>query len=601
MAAIAETRDDEPAETGDGSSARSSIVAVHENGTGAGADASAAVPGATPEDVGTPYSKLAGSKIVMAPVNIAGQPITLVNELRRNGANVSLVQYVGNADGHKFGYERDRIVRYSGSDRSKVQIRMIEELLSEGTDLFHFWLRTLFFGGVHTKLTGFDLPFLKAYGRKIVYRFTGEDLRARSLHERVNPYSAYRYGYSTIIDEARQGKYLDFIAEFVDQFVVQDPELHEYWPTARIVPRALDLTQWHYCGPVSRDRPLVVHAPSNPMVKGTPFVRAAVEALKDDGLDFDYREIADMPHDDAAAIYRAADIVVDQLHIGWYGVLAIEALALGKTVITYVREPLGERLGVPIPILNANPDTIKDVLRGAIKDYDLRCELAPRARHFVETVHDATIVAQNLAGLYGDVLAGAQGPRRVVERPYAGLGYLLDQHDVAEDVVVRLRNELAQVKRPAGNSAGRAAARSHRVRPVRQFGRWCGAIWRAIAGQPGGELADLRREVARLRKEAGGTDGVAPGVLRRAQSEIDRLGKIARRNELLQVEASESRVLKKRLLSEGERQELVEARRELKQLRSVAAKYETLKHEVFRLRYRVKKLSETGLAGKNEG
>ena len=37
----------------------------------------------------------------MAPVNIAGQPIAVTNELRRQGLDVTLVQYTA-GEGHKY-------------------------------------------------------------------------------------------------------------------------------------------------------------------------------------------------------------------------------------------------------------------------------------------------------------------------------------------------------------------------------------------------------------------------------------------------------------------------------------------------------------------
>lgn len=575
------------------------------------------------DDSRMPYRRLAGMKIAMAPVNISGQPITLVNELRRNGVDISLVQYSGNTDGHKFGYASDRILTYSGNNRSQVQIGTIADLLGEGTDLFHFWMRTLFFGGVYSKLTGFDLPFLKAYGRKIVYRFTGEDLRIRSVHERLNPYNAYRYGYATVIDETRQRKYLDFIAEFVDQFVVQDPELNEYWPTARIVPRAIVLTDWAYCGPTNKDRPLVVHAPSSPIVKGTPFVQAAIEALRDEGLAFDYREIVGMSHREASSLYREADIVIDQLHIGWYGVLAIEALALGKTVITYVRDSLAERLGVPIPVLNANPDTIKDVLRQAIKDYGLRSEMGPKARAFVERVHDASVVGKSLAELYGSVLDGEASPRRIADKPYAGLDYLLLQHDLAEsthrEAVGEVRRELIKVKgKLVGTERRLVEARTQLETaseappaPQRGWTRWLSTLLATAVGPLSKtereELLRLRREVSglqhavrslgqtkeemrllrRLKSPEGGSGA------RQIQKDIERLMKLARRYDEVLPELADLRQMKKRALSEGDRNELVERRMECIRLRGIAASHEKLKQEVMKLRFQVKKLSET--------
>lgn len=208
-------------------------------------------------------------KVVMAPVNIAGQPIVLVKELRRLGVDISLVQYTGRGVTHKLQYETDRIVQYSGGNRDEVQLKTVQDLLRDETTIFHFWLRSLFFSGVYEGFTGFDIPIIRSYGRHIVYRFTGEDLRIRSVHIVRNPHNAYQYGYTTKIDEHRQRRYIDFLREHVDRFIVQDPELHEFCPEATVIPRVIDLEEFPYVGVSATERPLVIHAPTSAMVKGT--------------------------------------------------------------------------------------------------------------------------------------------------------------------------------------------------------------------------------------------------------------------------------------------------------------------------------------------
>ena len=65
--------------------------------------------------------------------------------------------------------------------------------------------------------------------------------------------------------------------------------------------------------------------------------------------------------------YRDADIVVDQLLAGWYGGFAVEAMALGKPVIAYLREsdlhhvPAGDARGVAAD--PSHPTSIYDVLK----------------------------------------------------------------------------------------------------------------------------------------------------------------------------------------------------------------------------------------------
>ena len=57
-----------------------------------------------------------------------------------------------------------------------------------------------------------------------------------------------------------------------------------------------------------------------------------IAAIED--LDADLELVEGLHHDEAFERYRAADIVVDQLNAGWYGLFAIEAMALGKPVVT---------------------------------------------------------------------------------------------------------------------------------------------------------------------------------------------------------------------------------------------------------------------------
>ena len=395
-------------------------------------------------------------KVVMAPVNIAGQPIVLVKELRRLGVDISLVQYTGRGVTHKLQYETDRIVQYSGGNRDEVQLKTVQDLLRDETTIFHFWLRSLFFSGVYEGFTGFDIPIIRSYGRHIVYRFTGEDLRIRSVHIVRNPHNAYQYGYTTKIDEHRQRRYIDFLREHVDRFIVQDPELHEFCPEATVIPRVIDLEEFPYVGVSATERPLVIHAPTSAMVKGTRFVREAVAGLQDEGLAFDYREISGLAHDEAVQLYRSADVVIDQLHIGWYGVLAIEAMAFGKPVIAYVRPEFMETHEPKIPVVAANPLNIKEVLRDLLRDHERRQEIGQRSRAFAEQVHDVRAVAQRLLALYREL------PPKQFCQPeiFATLEYFRHQWEIERDRnAVLLRKGRAYDALRGQLTAARAQAR----------------------------------------------------------------------------------------------------------------------------------------------
>ena len=85
--------------------------------------------------------------------------------------------------------------------------------------------------------------------------------------------------------------------------------------------------------PGDRERPVVLHAPSSRTRKGTEHVIAACEQL-----DCELEIVEGLDHREAFERYRDADVVVDQLNAGWYGVFAIEAMALGKPVVTFLHD-----------------------------------------------------------------------------------------------------------------------------------------------------------------------------------------------------------------------------------------------------------------------
>ena len=215
-----------------------------------------------------------------------------------------------------------------------------------------------------------------------------------------------------------------------DTWIIWPPTLTHSWckilrcraycPQARIIPRALDLEQFPVPEPAPNKRPLVVHAPSRRSLKGSEFVIKAVDALKEEGLDFDFLVIEDMPNAEALEHYRRADIIIDQLLMGWYGVLSMEAMAMGKTVIVYIRDDLTELFRERHAVGHRKSGNDHDSASQTIKDGELRREIAHRARAFVEEVHDSRVVARSAAKLYKKILkapaladgAGLQLPNR---------------------------------------------------------------------------------------------------------------------------------------------------------------------------------------------
>jgi len=224
---------------------------------------------------------------------------------------------------------------------------------------------------------------------------------------------------------------------------VIDPELLTYVPDAVVIPRAIDLSEFPYEPVADTDVPVIVHAPTNRTIKGTDIIIAAIEELRAEGVPLELRLVENIPQAEARDIYRGADIVIDQVRIGWYGVLAVEAMALGKPVMSYIREDLLSSLPSPLPLAATSPVTLKDDLRKLLNSYQLRRELATRGRAYVEEVHGSDRVAAQYRDLYESVMKDS--------RPIDIAGTIPFLRHQADQVHRLLRQAAKQAQRDAAS------------------------------------------------------------------------------------------------------------------------------------------------------
>jgi glycosyltransferase involved in cell wall biosynthesis len=174
-------------------------------------------------------------------------------------------------------------------------------------------------------------------------------------------------------------------------------------PDAEVIPPGIDVSAYDPSLPGERTRPVIVHAPSSRRRKGTEHVIEAVA-----GLDADLEIVEGLHHDEAKERYRAADIVVDQLNAGWYGVFAIEAMALGKPVVTFLHDEATARteeaFGVRVPIVNATKETLRERLQPLVESPEERRRIGAESRAYVEQVHDLDRVTDRLINLYARIV-----------------------------------------------------------------------------------------------------------------------------------------------------------------------------------------------------
>jgi glycosyltransferase involved in cell wall biosynthesis len=175
------------------------------------------------------------------------------------------------------------------------------------------------------------------------------------------------------------------------------PDSAEFLPYSHI-----SLSEWLPLFNQNENRPLRIgHAPSHRAVKGTELIIDAVEELKLAGYHFDFILIEGISSSEAKEIYKNIDVLVDQLFAGWYGGLAVEAMALGKPVIAYIRQEdlhfIPAQMRMDLPIFQAEPRTIHEVLENILKmpRTDL-VKMAKKSRAYVEKWHNPITIAKRI-------------------------------------------------------------------------------------------------------------------------------------------------------------------------------------------------------------
>lgn len=332
-------------------------------------------------------------KILHAPSNVANQAWALAHGLRSLGHEAEVWHYGEN----RFGFPNDRALQYPPEDPADVW-RLVNEAL-ERFDVFHFhYARSLVPYQMNAIPGLWDLPLYREARKPVYFTFHGSDVRRRSLHLELDRWSYFR-DTDIACDEDDILKRLKIIRTYASDLFVSSPIDLPFVTDAIFHPRAIMLEEYPFVGPVRAKEPLVVHAPSNRNTKGTSHLLRAVEQLRSEGVDFELKLVEGMPVEDVRKLMHDADILVDNLLLGDYGVAGIEAMALGKTVITRQDRIVADTVGT-VPVLAADPDTIASVLRRAVRDDGLRRELAPKAREFVEKTHASRKVAEILVRQY---------------------------------------------------------------------------------------------------------------------------------------------------------------------------------------------------------
>jgi hypothetical protein len=255
-----------------------------------------------------------------------------------------------------------------------------------------------------------DLQLARRLGRRVVMTYQGCDARVAASSNRRNAVTMCREGacgaYANCVAtiDANRRQTIAKIDAVADLVLYVNPELGHELPRGAFLPYGnVDVEAIRPEPQQPRARPLILHAPSDPSIKGTTQIIEALDALRDE-FDFDLRLVQGLQHDQAMALYREADLLIDQVLAGWYGGLSVELMAMGKPVACYLRDedlhliPVGMRS--QLPVYRIDPRTLVHDLRDILTRRANWATIGQRSRDFVMRWHHPAKLAKVLLGAY---------------------------------------------------------------------------------------------------------------------------------------------------------------------------------------------------------
>jgi hypothetical protein len=361
-------------------------------------------------------------RIALGPFEIAGYYANLAAGFEQLGIDATLLMIAPHAFRYAAKPPRSRLARfvleraqatYPGSRSGLAKIRVLPANLLWRSLLVAHALASydvFIFSCGDTLLDGMELPLLKLLRRKVVFVFHGSDSRppyingknvrragddpgkalvrkARQMKRRL---AHVRRHADAIIDSPLSGHFHD--RPFVNWFRIGIP--YAAAPT-EVDAGATDAD-------AVRGRPRrVVHAPSDPISKGSLLIEQAVERANQRGLNIELIQLKGRPNAEVLSELARCDFVIDELYSDVPGAgLAFEAASFGRPTIVagYAASEFRRWIqpDMALPTHYCRPEELDHAIDKLACDEDYRAALGSRARQFLRDKCAPAAVAERV-------------------------------------------------------------------------------------------------------------------------------------------------------------------------------------------------------------
>lgn len=286
-------------------------------------------------------------------------------------------------------------------------------------DIFEF----SFWGGplIYSKLRKIELLLFKIFFKKTVVYGYGSD--ALLLSE-IKGKSKYNAAMDFKIDQAllNHEKIIKANIKRTQKFahaMLACNDLIGLGKRAIMVPTAIDLKQWQPTHFKHEKKIYLLHSTNHRIYKGTRFILKAVSELKKEGLPIELILVEGKSFKECVQLYKKADIFIPNVITGWSGLSQIEGMAMGKPVISYIKPEIAKfhnYYARSCPIINANPDNLKEAIIKLVKNPEFRKKVGQKGLEYASRYHSLEFTGKLRVAIYEKIWRGEPINQKIFEK-----------------------------------------------------------------------------------------------------------------------------------------------------------------------------------------
>lgn len=258
----------------------------------------------------------------------------------------------------------------------------------------------LVFCSYRTLLHFHDLPVLKLFNKKVIFVFFGTDTRPAYISGNLIIQNVLKDGKIENIDfvysDCLEKKKLIKIIEKYSDFIINHPPTSFFHKKPFILWSILGFPFWDgklknipvASGSENKNSIRILHAPSNPLAKGSSLIEEALTRLKEKGYPIEFIKIFNRTNKEVLEEISKCDLVIDELYSDIpLGGLGTEAAFFGKPTINggyyfeFIRNDYPDS-AIP-PSVFCSPEKIEEAIESLLLDSGLRKRIGNESMDFV--------------------------------------------------------------------------------------------------------------------------------------------------------------------------------------------------------------------------